>query len=236
MKRQWSLAAALLIALVSPLASQFRSPDCLTDKRCPSGVQPPKCCEPPPCQFFAELWDAKAKARFFTRETFELALKRSGGDAEQALQYMMDAGHGAPVPAWCNRQETIRPRLMKIDKSQGCAITTIDGKPLTREDAHSDSRSCPEYLDAEYDLLELRREYCLAGPSRTVYDTVDQYRHEYQVQADRLQRELQEHWMACSSPSTNPWARREMEAAGVDMSPGGIFTGIDLLTITGSAR
>ena len=235
MRRRRLLIGILLIATAVPIESQIRYPDCVTDKRCPSGAEPPKCCEPPPCQFFEELAVAKAKASFFTRETLAVAMKESGGDPTKAVQMMVEESQSGGAPDWCNVNATIQPRLMRVDTKNGCAIVTPDGRPLTREDAHNDSRTCPEYVDAQFDLMELRRDYCLAGPSRNAGEEVDQYRHEFETQALRLQRDLQEHWGACSSTGISPWARREMEKAGVDMGTE-LTRSIDLLTLTGGAR
>ena len=77
--------------------------------------------------------------------------------------------------------------------------------------------------------MEERRDYCLAGPSRNVGEVVDQYRYEFERQARRLQRELEEHWHACSSKVIYSWARREMEKAGMGIESE-LKISIDLLT------
>lgn len=219
MKRRELLAGLVAMALVSPLESQFRNPDCVADKRCPSGAQPPACCAPPPCHFFQELAVLKNQVYLFDDRAARVALSLSGGDRHQALDELFRADLSEPRHEWCGEGRAIRPRLMKVDPSQGCAIVTADGQPLTREGAHRDSRSCPEYVDAEFDRMELRQRYCFADRGdRTFYDVVREQRNELQAQVNRLQSELQEYWRACSTQEFHPWLEREMAEAGVDMS------------------
>lgn len=223
MNYMFLFAGLLLLGVAPPVAAQ--SVDCVPSHGCPADMEPPDCCEPPPCEFFYELRYMRALHRLNSPELAEFATQSTGGDVAKG-QELYDH-----MIKFRNRNDAIDvfhcrvnkgldggPTKFEVDSSCRVGLTRGDGfVDVTLNEALAGFDSCNEIIEAKYASAEARRRSCLAGDQPTTLE--EKVRANWRTTSDQvseLENALRQYWSACSAVADAETARK-LADEGIDV-------------------
>ncbi len=219
MKRSILFAVSMLL-LAPPLDA---SKQCINAVRCPDDKKTPKCCEPPPCEYFFELKVAKA-----IRHGFSLKVQRSAlavakvdderGQAKYEADFNKAVQKAARRFANCPPSHKYNPTpILNAVPEQKCRITVYESSTeIDLDELKANSKTCDELLDAEYAQAVTQQRHCQADLERTSDRPLQERRWqdatEIEAQVDLLESKLMNYWSACSVVADATTARRAAQA------------------------
>lgn len=214
-----------LLFLIVPMPAHSRKPDdpnCVPDTGCPAKQGPPKCCEPPECEFWNALEEADAKVRVIS----SLRLQYAGAESDMTDQEYDDFNRKlndeikkirAKIPKCKSKSKPKRspPPVFSVkgaDPEGGetdCRIMTYmqqnkTFRQLELHDAQRATTACEELVAAKYESADVDSTYCQINansPEERAKKHMDKAKREQAILEDQLIR----YWNACTvAPDFEP--------------------------------
>jgi hypothetical protein len=210
MRRVLVIVGLLAVGLVARLDAT--PPDCVTDKGCPSGAQPPVCCDKPPCEFQAALDFAYAARRMFSGKSAAAVQEAHGNGANARRIYEEIMSKDAPRlrRTECKSGQYREPPELELDNE--CIISVRDSSGNLQPTDFSQyysmaSQTCSELLDAAYARAMVNQTFCMAIDPKSRDWAASEHGEEaaWTQEIEVLENHLYRFWRACSSePNVSP--------------------------------
>jgi hypothetical protein len=226
MKHRLIIAALLVFGYTSPVAAG--TVPCVTTQRCPEGVKPPACCQPPPCEFFEQIKMKQATRRLYRRTAVKKRLiRQAGGDNREAAllldAWVKDKSKNLGGQLRC-KWEAPYGYAGGFETKPWCEIfASLPGgeESMSEKQAHEKINTCAEFIDAIYAHENHHKEICGKTNSTvrqneglTVFAKEES--EGYRREIASLKASLQQFWNACSTVEDAATAR-QVAAAGISV-------------------
>jgi hypothetical protein len=203
------IVGLLIVAAVGPLRGQLD--DCVTEEKCPEGVEPPACCAPPPCEVEEALARARAGRRMYD-QGWAMIIQAQLGDTAQARDVYLSVMDD--MDSFKNCEDAKHPQARAPDVTPDCriGIETLDAegdlagfRELDKEQYVREANTCTELAEAAWERAAARQRFCqgvhpnerssLAGMIRGGFEA-------YDAELNKLEEFTDKFWGACSTPNT----------------------------------
>ena len=173
MKRSILLTVSMLSFAPSLGAASWQ---CVPTQGCPKDQKPPACCEPPPCQFYFQMKLTRAIRHGFSLEVQRSALASAKVDDERGHELYernfdkdleKQARRFAKCPAKAKGKKHGPAPILTANADQECRITIYErSAEVSLDDVKAKSRTCSEFIDAEYAEASQEQINCQANATR----------------------------------------------------------------------
>ena len=163
------LMLGLLSLCIYPLAhgAPPKDSNCVPDQGCPEDEFPPKCCKPPPCEFWDELEQATARTQFLAGKMLGVGDEGSLSEGQYA-EFMKDVGKEFKKirkahPKCPKSKLGDVPIFSVLPDSGDCRVSAYVNKsfqPLSLADVLETTAACDELVAAKYEAAYVSEAYC----------------------------------------------------------------------------
>lgn len=216
-----TLALALLLS-ASASSVQAKAKNCIPDGGCAKKQGPPKCCRPPPCEFWQEYMLAHSKA--YVAMEFSERLAPLGGSRVDYLEFTREFGDRLrsllQSKQKCGKPPKVGPPpIFSVMPQNDCRIEMRVGtgqfQELTLQQALDQSNSCEEIVRARYAVADARSSGGTCFLEQNVPKDFIGRREEFTSEAKRefseLNKHLAQYWHACSSKFSRKTAEKVLK-------------------------
>ncbi|HLF30938.1 MAG TPA: hypothetical protein VI566_07910 [Xanthomonadales bacterium] len=227
------LPALLLLAgvlFLSPSAVlDAKTVDCVPSEGCPEGMEPPACCQPPPCEVYEHIKIKKAIRSLYNRKGVkERVIKQAGGDNRAAAvlldEWVKNKASKMGSQLRCKWEAPYSYPGQYETKSWCEIFADLPGdndEKRSKAEANDKVNSCSEFIDAIWTHEGHHLEKCnttnstvRANEPLTVFAAEE--REGYRLEIDSLKANLEQYWHACSVVA-DAETERQIAAAGISV-------------------
>lgn len=227
------LPALLLLTTVlflSPGAVlDARTSDCVPSEACPEGVEPPACCQPPPCEVYEHIKIKKAIRSLYNRKGVKKQfIKQAGGDNREAAvlldEWVKEKASTLGSQLRC-KWEAPYSYPGQYETKSWCEIyRDLPGdndEKWTKAEANDKTDSCAEFIDAIWiheghhmGKCNTTNSTVRANEPLTVFAAEE--REGYRLEIESLEASLVQYWSACT-PVEDAETERQIAQAGLSV-------------------
>jgi len=158
-----------LVLLVAASPAVAKSENCVPDMGCPKGEGPPKCCKPPPCEFWNALEEARAIRRTSGSYRFRYTDPEGETSQQNYEQFTKQVNKEVrkirdKLPKCKLKGKRKNPPIFSLDpENKDCRIMTYADKSfrdLTLPDAQNVLDGCAEVVESKYESANVGSTYC----------------------------------------------------------------------------
>jgi hypothetical protein len=229
MKRTY-ITLALALLLSAPVSTvEAKAKNCVPDQGCAKKQGPPKCCTPPPCEFWQEYQLAWAKWYYSNNFDPDAPVPLVEGRVDY-LEFTREFGER--LRKWqqsaqkCGKPRKVdSPPIFSVMPANDCRIEMRVGtgqflklsvdQDLGLRQALDNSNSCEEIVQARHAVATARSSGGTCFLEQNLPKDYAGRRREFTEEARREFRELDQHlskyWSACSSKFSSDTAKKVLE-------------------------
>ena len=200
---------------------------CVTKERCPKGVTPPACCQPPPCEVYEQIRLKRAMQNIFANQgARDYLIKKTGGDNKEAAalmyQFVLKGAKNRSKFVRCEWKEIPPPPSFETNGECEIVANLPGGdQAMSHDRALKELNTCSEFIDAAYSHEQEHKDICFktnstARMNQGITSYAEEEIESYQQEIDKLKADLQAFWKACS-PTIDAKLARKLAKLGVDV-------------------